>query len=111
MSKSQHETQELMRLLELSIKRDNKPVIYTILRHVSRSGMSRVIQLVTFDKQNQPLYLGWSAAKAMGWKYDDNHSGIKVNGAGMDMGFHTVYTLSQTLYGPQNGYNLTQEWL
>jgi hypothetical protein len=50
-------------------------------------------------------------ARAIGWKFDQVHGGVKVDGAGMDMGFHLVYTLSQVLYGAQEGYALKQRWI
>lgn len=40
---------------------------------------------------------------------DHEHNGIKVEGAGMDMGFHLVYSLSQRLFG--DGYKLSHRWL
>lgn len=82
--------------------------IYCILRHVSRSGMLRVIDLVKVDG-DRVYSLGWNAAKAIGWTYDRERDGVKVNGAGMDMGFHLVYTLAQVMYG--DGYKLTSRWL
>lgn len=73
--------------------------IYCVLRHVSSSGMLRVIQLVKFDpKGERPLHLGYNAALAMGDKYDRDREGIRVAGVGMDMGFHLVYNLGSTLW-------------
>lgn len=83
--------------------------IFCILRHCSRSGMQRTIQLVTFPK-GSPYFLGWHAARVMGWSWDDKRNGIRVNGCGMDMGFHTVYCLGQTLF--RDGYKLpSARWL
>lgn len=76
--------------------------LYTQLKSVSRSGMSRVIQVVKIDcSKGEPSlsYLGWNVAKALGWGYDDRKEGVKVGGCGMDMGFHLVYSLSHTLFG------------
>jgi hypothetical protein len=71
--------------------------VYTILRHCSRSGMARVIELVTI-KDNEPIFLGYNASLALGITYDQKRDGVKVGGTGMDMGFHLVYTLSSTLW-------------
>ena len=70
--------------------------VHTILRHVSQSGMSREISLVTVKDGNVRDW-SWLAAKAMGDRLG-NRDGIKVSGCGMDMGFHLVYNLSRTLF-------------
>ena len=112
--------------------------IWCILRHVSRSGMRRKIDLYTFtcDEHGQPdwLFLTGYAATAMGYRWDRGSGGIITDGCGMDMGFHLVNSLSYTLHGhvPQGaalqahakgrpfkptrdsyrpGYSLTHEWL
>lgn len=87
--------------------------VYTILRHVSKSGMTRDISLVVFQEgAKYPIHPNWSASKVLNWRMS-NKSGmndsIRVSGCGMDMGFHLVYTLSSILYG--DGYALKQEWL
>lgn len=66
---------------------------HTILRHVSRSGMSRSISVV--DQHSNDVT--WLVVRALGEKLD-RHDGIRVGGCGMDMGFHLVYSLSRTLY-------------
>lgn len=71
--------------------------IYTIVRHVSSSGMSRVIDLVIF-KDNQPIHIAWNAGKVLGWTHDRDREGLKVGGCGMDMCFHTVYSLGRALF-------------
>ena len=111
--------------------------VYTNLKHVSRSGMYRVIDLYVM-RDNQPRRITWSTA-ALLEGYDDRHEGAKASGCGMDMGFHLVYSLAATLfregfdcigelcpsndhsngdrnYSPDNhhrdgGYALVQRWL
>jgi hypothetical protein len=78
--------------------------VWTDLKHVSRSGMQRVIQLLAIEN-NQPRYLGWNAAKAMGYRYDEKREGIVIGGCGMDMGFSLVYDLAHTLW--PKGYECT----
>ena len=69
--------------------------VYTNVIHVSRSGMSRNIKVYTFQN-NEPLYLSYNVAQALGWGKPDDF--VKVGGCGMDMGFHLVYELSATLF-------------
>ena len=82
--------------------RDLKPgdTVYTVLRHVSRSGMYRAIDLYTM-RDNQPRRISWSAA-ALCEGYDDRHEAARASGCGMDMGFHLVYNLSWRLF--HDGY-------
>jgi hypothetical protein len=88
--------------------------IYTILRHVSSSGMSRVIDVVLIQ-DNKPTNIAYSVSKALDWPIDKNYDGIKVGGCGMDMGFHLVYTLSRKLFKDDMttdaGYALKQDWI
>jgi hypothetical protein len=107
--------------------------IRTIMRHVSRSGMYRVIDCYVI-KGGETLRISWSVAAACGFRYDDKHEGIGVGGCGMDMGFHIVNVLSYVLHGrepkgdgakPENagrpfaprrghyraGYSLEHRWL
>lgn len=107
MSTKTEQTEAVERLREWLNPGDE---VQCILRHVSRSGMSRVIQLVKFDSESgRVLALGWNAALALDWRYDREREGVKVGGAGMDMGFHLVYSLSQVLFG--DGYALKHHWI
>jgi hypothetical protein len=82
--------------------------VYTILRHVSASGMSRSLDVLTI-RNNKPLRLTWSAATALGTAYDRKIDAIRVSSVGEDAGFSTVYHLSLVLFG--DGYALTHRWL
>lgn len=88
-------------------------VVFTVLHHVSNSGMMRILDVYTI-KDNIPLRYSWSVAQVLGWTYDKKHEGIKVTGCGMDMGFHLVDSLNRVLYG-QGGANpgdkLVQRWI
>lgn len=68
--------------------------------HVSRSGMRRVIKVMVYDKRHKRIVSASSmVARVLGWKIDHDHGGgVVVDGAGMDMGFHLVYSLSRALY-------------
>ncbi len=83
--------------------------VYTILRHVSASGMSRRISVITIDKDGMPRSVDYYAATALDWKHAIDDDGVTVGGTGMDMGFHLVHTLAHALYG--DGYALKHDWL
>jgi hypothetical protein len=99
------------RLLEL-LKPGDK--VYCILRHVSRSGMLQLISPVVFEKNEPgesgyPFHLDNPVAAVLGWPSKGTGEGIRVNGCGMDMGFHLVYSLSWVLF--KDGYALKHEWI
>ena len=87
--------------------------VYTILRHVSQSGMRRVIgiiiPIVREDGKIEFYSPNYAAGLVTGYSMSKDHDGLVLNGCGMDMGFHLVYNLSQALFG--NGYTLKQSWL
>lgn len=114
---------------------------YTVLRHVSRSGMTRHISVIgvrysddpnstgtadmgTLERVAQPVNLSWHVARVMDWTLVDGAQwSLKVGGTGMDMGFHVVYSLSRALYADlpaqsgqpdllrDAGYAISQAWL
>lgn len=89
--------------------------VYTILRHVSSSGMSRDISLKMVGKDGRLWDITYLAAKATGETCRDRHGQnvIRVSGCGMDMGFHLVSGLSWTLYNGHDDrpdYVLSHEW-
>lgn len=71
--------------------------IYTILKHVSASGMYRAIDVYVF-RNNEPRRITWSVGKAIDETYSTKHEALGVNGCGMDMGYHVVYSLSRALW-------------
>lgn len=83
--------------------------IYSIVRSVAASGMSRVIDFYVI-RDDRPQYLtGWMA-NALDLPLKKNGiSGVRVTGAGMDMCFATVYELSRKLFN--DGYKLKSETL
>lgn len=99
-------------LLTHYVKEGSK--VYTIMRHVSTSGMSRNISLVIAQGE-EIIDITYYAAQVMGDKPIESkgHRAIRVNGAGMDMGFHLVYNLSSVLFAGQEraGYVLKQGWI
>lgn len=82
--------------------------VLTILRRVSPSGMSRLIDIhVIVD--NEPLRFTWTAARALGLTYNRRHEALRIDGAGLDVGFDVTYRLSSLLHG--DGYALKHRWL
>lgn len=71
--------------------------VYTIVRHVSASGMMRVIDLYVF-RDNEPRRITWAACEATGATYNRKHDGMRMDGCGMDMCFAAVYNLGQALW-------------
>ncbi len=82
--------------------------VYTILRHCSRSGMYRVLDLYIV-KDNCPVRITYTAAAALEGRYDKRHEGLAMSGCGMDMGFAAVYDLASVLH--TDGYALDHRWM
>ena len=80
-------------------------VVVVVIHEVSRSGMSRTMSLYTI-KDNELVYLTTAAATVLGWPLNKRDH-IRVSGCGMDMGFHTVETLSRVLTG--ESYSFTHK--
>ena len=77
--------------------------VYTILRHVSRSGMFRVIEMVYHPLGGIAWVWPYKVEQAgFAEKRNKNDNGWNVGGCGMDMGFHLVMNLSYLLWG--DGY-------
>jgi len=94
-TREERERQDAITRLRIILQPDD--TVYTILKHVSSSGMLRAIAVIV-TKNNEPLDISWLVARALGWKLHRKYDGVKVSGCGMDMGFHLVYSLSSTLY-------------
>ena len=96
----QSERAEFISKLRETLKPGDK--LHTVLRSVSRSGMSRVIDVYKLGCSNQGTieksWLSYWVAKAADFTFDQKADAIKVSGCGMDMGFHVVYNLGRTLW-------------
>lgn len=92
-----HTKQEIMEAKQ-SLKRLIKPgsTVYTACTHVSRSGMMRYIKCYIV-KKNEIVNIDWYIERVTGYKSHD-YKGLKVQGCGMDMGFHLVYSLGRCLW-------------
>lgn len=73
-------------------------LVYTIVDHVSRSGMSRRIRCFIVDHSDGGTIrdITWNVSKALSYTMADGS--LRVSGCGMDMGFAVVYELSHALY-------------
>lgn len=67
--------------------------VRTILRHASRSGMTRAISPI-IDGED----VSYLVARAGIGTFDRRWGGIKMTGTGMDMGFALVYEIARALY-------------
>jgi hypothetical protein len=95
----QSERDEFISKLRATLKPGD--TLTTVLRSVSRSGMSRVIDVYHFSAKHGKVERSWLSywiAKACGFSFNDRPEGIKIGGCGMDMGFSIVYDLGRTLY-------------
>lgn len=72
--------------------------VYTIVTHVSKSGMSRRIRCFRID-DGEPYDISGHVALILGYRRNDRDGGVIVGGCGMDMGFHLVNNLSYALHG------------
>ena len=91
---------------------NGKPIIYTVLRSVSRSGMMRKISAyVMID--NRPVNLSWDYDRAAHGRLADESAGgwaNKIGGCGMDMGFHLAGNISG-LAGGDTYSTFRHEWM
>lgn len=102
-----------------------RPTLHTILRHVSKSGLSRDISVKLATTQGHILDVTYMCAEILGQKltHRNGYNTITIKGAGMDMGFEIVYRVSRAVYGdnpitPEQqqadrdaGYVIRHEWL
>lgn len=98
------------------LKSKNNKKLYTSVKHVSKSGMTRNIAVYAIY-DNEIINVSYYAAKLLGWSMAKNDNSVRVGGCGMDMGFHLVYTISRVLYKDKKGkksdagYILNQRWI
>lgn len=83
------------------IKACKEERIICSINHVSSSGMSRDLKFLEFDKKNSKgsLMTFFSVFKILDFKEAKNNRGyFKIGGCGMDMVFHTNYTIIHELH-------------
>lgn len=94
----------------------NNYTVYTVIRSVARSGMSREISVIIPVRNDNTgllsfVHPSYTIAGLLGRSYSEKtgHNAVVCRGCGMDMGFDLVYNLSSVLYG--DGYKIRQEWI
>jgi N-acyl-L-homoserine lactone synthetase len=70
--------------------------LYTQVMTVSRSGMQRRIRLYVVQ-DSRIRNVSYMVSGLLQWRHDRNLEAVVVDGVGMDMCFHLVYTLSHVL--------------
>ena len=80
--------------------------IYTVLRHVSSSGMQREISVKMIDA-GRIIHLDWLVSQALGYRLG-KHNGIVMKGCGMDMGFALIDNL---LHACKPSKQFRHEWI
>ena len=75
--------------------------VYTVLRHVSRTGMTRGIDVYLVKKSTHVWITGY-VGKAIGcpqsMKDWQQSKVLRISGCGSDMGFEVVYNLGRVLF-------------
>ena len=64
--------------------------------------MSRHIKVFVVSK-GEIINISWHVSKLLEWKLAKGERAIVVGGCGMDMCFHTIYTLSSVLFRGKEG--------
>lgn len=82
--------------------------IYTVLRSVSKSGLSRVISFHVINDNKEIININYYIKTLLDYKFNKTHDGLIVKGGGIDMGFHVVHTLSRELNA---GLKIGHRWL
>jgi len=106
LTKKQTERAEAIESLKESLKPGD--TVYTILRSVSASGMSRCLDVISISN-NQPFRLTWDAAIALEQTYDRRRDAIRVSGCGLDVGYAVASRLAEKLFGDYRALN--HRWL
>ena len=101
-----HERDEAVAYLRKKLRPGT--TVYTVLRSVSASGMSRCLDLYCVH-QGEIIRLTWSAAKALDQTYDSRRQALRVAGCGFDVGHDAAYSLGLALFG--DGDALRHSWL
>jgi len=71
--------------------------IYCILRSVTKSGTCRSISFHVVDNNKNILNINYYISVILGYKFNKAYDGLRIEGCGMDMGFHVVNSLLREL--------------
>ena len=84
----------------------NKPTIYSVIKHVSQSGLTRHISFY-YVEEGQLYCMNHQISEATGYKFNKNYDSLVVRGCGMDMAFHVVEHYSRAT-GKEGNYYRSQ---
>lgn len=96
---SKQQTEEWLAEMRADLKPGD--TLHTIVRKVAPSGMSRHIDVYRFRCVEGKVVKDWLSprvAAVCGFTFDEKMECLRVNGCGMDMCFHVVYTLGRVLW-------------
>ena len=101
-------------LLQELAKLPKETVIYTIVHHVSSSGMFRHIEMFRIE-DDQKIPIRFLTEEFFNYHINRKTDFYGVGGCGMDMGFAIVHSLSYLVSNfrkntEQDGYHFTQRW-
>ena len=95
------DAEDFIRNAERYIKACKENRIFCIIHSVSKSGMSRKLSFYesTFNEDGRGGFLNFNAFFiALGYSDRNKDGKFTVNGCGMDMVFHTNYSIIHSLY-------------
>jgi len=98
-SKLNHYTEEqFIRDCEEWVKAIKENRTMCIVESVSSSGMSRCFKYITYIIGERGYFRSWYCfLSALGYSFKKETHAIRVGGCGMDMNFHTTYTIANRL--------------
>jgi ribosomal protein S12 methylthiotransferase accessory factor YcaO len=73
-------------------------IIYTVLRHTSRSRTAQWIEFYHING-NQLSRITWDVTQVTEGEYCRKRDAFRATSCGMDAGFSATYTLGQVLHG------------
>ena len=85
--------------------------LYAVMRHVSRSGLTRHVSIIGFSKEGMPYQLSGYISEYLGMTMTmpDGYPALEVSGCGFDAADHILRWLGGKLYG--NDEALSYHWL
>jgi len=82
--------------------------IYTIVKKVAPSGMSRQMSVIV-RTDTGISNISWWVARALGYRMCKGRDCFSISGCGQDMGYAVAYDIGATLFG--DGYKIKHQWL
>ena len=104
MNKGRHHSYDVENLINDGkdfIEATRRGTLMCVIKSVSASGMSRVMNFNSCYKMKSGRYYYrqyWGLFKALGYTESRNGNGFTIGGCGMNMVFHTHYTINHRLH-------------